>query len=395
MTTRTFVRRFSTLRAASLGLLLASGCVAEVSGHATGDDDTGSADAGTPDTTQATDTFVAGDEFDYSLVEKPSQMVATMVTELGYVASTAPRAIAINFDGLGYVSVLPTATQAEATRNALQACFVIGGNKPCVVLAAGNTFQINSTALTDAGSYTVSLLKPAALTDIPFVADGVRNGPLVAYAAKAGVKAIAIGLDGHAEFVPNPSGKDTVKTQAEVERLALERCEMTSRNAPCTLFASANTVVFDPAAPKWTAAIDFTRTTVKPQIPGMTDTVYTEHMVPYLTGVSQGQQGVTYIAEDGAGGNAWTTSQAAADSQALGFCNMNVGVGFRCFHYAINKSVAMTAQDLGAIHNHSLALHCSTMPRLDCATHKLMGCTTSGSYYTTHAGGVSLETCTF
>jgi len=39
------------------------------------------------------------------------------------------------------------------------------------------------------------------------------------------------------------------------------------------------------------------------------------------------------------------------------------------------------------------AVHCKAMPRVDCAAHTAMGCAAAGSYYTTHDGGVALETC--
>jgi len=395
MTIRNVDLSFRCLRHAGVGLVLASGCVASVGGG--GDDHGATVDGSVADSTVDVPAgkFNEGDPFDYSLVDKPSQMVSTILTELGYATSTAPRAVAVNPDGLGYVSVQPGATTNDVARSALQACFVIGGGKPCALLAVGSTFQIGANALAQPSNFVSTLAKPAALTDIPFVADSVRTGALAQYTAKSGAKAIAVGFDGTAVFVPDAQPVDSIGTQAEANRLALERCEMQSINAPCTLFAAGNTVVLDPTSMQWTAAIDYTRTTVQTNVPGMTVANYNAHMAPYLTGVTQGSQGVTYIAEDGDGGNAWTTSQAAADTEALGFCNQTVGAGAKCFRYAINKSVVMSPSNLDAIRNHSLALHCSAMPRQDCATHKAMGCTTSGAYYTTHAGGVRLETCSF
>jgi len=395
MKSRNHDRSFRCFGYAGVGLVLASGCVASVSGGA--DDHGGMVDASVADGTvdASPGKFTAGDPFDYSLVDRQSQMVSTMLTGLGYMTSTAPRAVAINPDGLGYVSVQPTGTANDVARTALQACFVIGGGRPCALLASGATFQIGANALAIPSSYLSTLSKPAALTDIPFVPDSVRSGALAQYGAKAGFKAIAIGFDGTAVFVPDPQPVDVIGSQAEANRVALERCEMQSISAPCTLFASGNTVVLDPAVMQWTPAIDYTRTAIQTNVPGMTAANYNAHMTPYLTGVTQGSQGVTYIAEDGDGGNAWTTTQAAADSQALAFCNGTVGAGSKCFRYAIDRSVVMSPSNLDAIRNHSLALHCSAMPRQDCATHKLMGCTTSGMYYTTHAGGVTVEACSF
>src|ERR1041385_432066 len=150
-----------TIRTAVL-LLLASGCVATVKGN--GDDHDTTIDASLPDGTAdaPASAFAAGDPFDYSLVDKRSQMVSTMLTELDYAASTAPRVVAVNADGLGYVSVQPGALTNDAARTALQACFVIGGGKPCVILAFDNTFQISSTALANPSSFVATLDKPTA-----------------------------------------------------------------------------------------------------------------------------------------------------------------------------------------------------------------------------------------
>lgn len=335
----------------------------------------------------------AGDKFDYTLVLQQSQMVKTMVSGLGYAASTKPKAIAINRNGLGYVSI-PTATGAtvaDAQKTALEACYVIGGNKPCALLATGNTFSVAGSAL--ASSFTFTLAAPDSLADMPFVPAATRTGLLATYTARTGFKAVAVGLDGTASFVPD--ARDVIGSQDEATRIALERCEMTATNAPCTLYAVGNTVVLDPADMRWTAAIDYTRTRVQTNLPGTTDANWTAHMVPYLAAIARGSKGATYIAEDGSGGNSWQATQSLADSQALAYCRQFVTAPASCFRYAIGASVVMTPNNLNAIRKHSVALHCSAMPRLDCATHELMGCSASGSYYTTHTGTVALETCSF
>jgi hypothetical protein len=337
--------------------------------------------------------YKAGDPFDYGLVVTRSPMVTTMLASLAYATSTAPRAVAVNALGLGYVSVQPSGTVADAQRAALEACYVIGGRTPCALLAVGGAFAIDSGAL--ATSFSFTLAAPTALGDLPFAPASVRAAVATGYAALTGAKAVAVGLDGTTSIVPTTDATDTVQTQPEAERLALERCEMMSSTAPCTLFARGNTVVLDPAHLRWTPAIDYARTTVQPNPPGMTDANYAAHMVPYLAGVAQGFQGVTYIAWDGNGGNAWTTSAATSEQQARTFCEQHVSANGRCVRYALNRSVILTPHDLAAIQRRGLPYHCGAMPRLDCATHKQMGCTTSGSYYTTHAGGVALETCTF
>ena len=312
-----------------------------------------------------------------------SQMVATMLT--GYAASTAPKAVAINSAGLGFVSIEVGGTQTDADRTALEACFIIGGRQPCASLASGNTFAVDEVALPS--SYTFSLAAPTALIQIPYVTDAARASDITAYSTLNKTKAIAISLDGTVAAIHST---DTITNQAEANRIVLERCEMKAKMTPCTLFAEGATIVFDPATTNWAPQIDYARRTVQIDLPGTTAANYASHIPAYLSGLNQGYHGSIYLAADGAGGDAWQTNAALADTAALGFCNQYVTAGFRCFKYASDRSIVMGPTSLAAYA--TKPVHCDAMPRVDCAAHKSMGCS-AGSFYTTHAGGVALEAC--
>jgi hypothetical protein len=329
--------------------------------------------------------FKQGDAFDYGLVSSSSQMVATMLTGFGYAASAAPKAVAINSAGLGFVSIKVGGTQADADRTALEACFIIGGRKPCASLASGNAFAVDESALPS--RFTFNLTAPPTLAQMPYVTDAARTSDIAAYTALAKVKAIAISLDGTVAAI---NSTDTIASQAEANRIVLERCELKATMTPCTLFAQGATIVFDPTTTNWAPQIDYSRRTVQIDLPGTTAANYASHIPAYLSGLNQGYHGSIYIAADGDGGDAWQTNAATADTAALGFCNQHVTAGFRCFKYASDRAIVMGPTSLAAYA--TTAVHCNAMPRVDCAAHKSMGCS-AGGHYTTHAGGVNLEAC--
>jgi Trypsin len=327
-------------------------------------------------------TFTAGDPFDYSVVTPQSQMVATMLTGFGYAASASPKSVAINADGLGFVSIQPTGTQADADLIALQACYVIGGGKPCASLASADVFDVGSTTL--AASFNFTLATPTTLAQMPYVSGSNRTAAITAYDAITGTKAIAISLDGTVTEINNT---DVIASQAEADRIVMERCEMTAQLTPCTLFAEGTAVVF---APSWTPQINYAQRTVATELPGATAANYNAHIPAYLAGVAGGDPGYIYIAADGDGGDAWETTAAAAASTALGYCNEFVGAGFKCFPYATNDTITFGPANL--VGYADKAVHCDSMPRASCAAHSSMGCT-GGSYYIAQAGSVTLETC--
>lgn len=337
------------------------------------------------------DAFAKGDAFDYAKVKTRSQMVASMLTSFGYATSTLPRAIAVDADGFGYVSVLTGgATQADAESTALDACFVIGGGKPCGLLASADTFAVDESKL--AATLTHVLAKPAALTDLPFVAAGVRSAKITAYQALTGVKALAVALDGTVVSVPFASTSAAVATAAEAMRVALERCEMQATFVPCTLFAAGSTAVYDPASPTRAPQVRWTDKTVHMSLPGVTNAIFSSQIVPYLNAVGAGQAGSIFLTNDGAGGDQFGAGNV--DPLALAQCQQHADPGATCFKYASQATVVMSPANIAAP-KAAGAAHCESMPRTDCAAHHALGCTSSGLRYTTHTGTVTLEMCTF
>jgi len=343
---------------------------------------------GTPGTPGAP-AFKAGDLFDYAKVEKPSQMVATMIASFGYAASTAPKAIAINADGLGFVAVKPGATKDEVELIAKQACFVIGGAKPCALLASGAVFA-QDAAKVAAPDFTFT--KPTTIANVPFVIASDAAGINSYYATVTGPKAIAIGLDGVVGegYTRNTSFAPT--NEQDAQRVALERCEMKSRFAPCTLLASAAVVAYEPISANFTPVIDYARTALQANLPGAVGRVWTQVLATDYYPKTPGLPGAVYISRKGAGGYYTGGSAATADAQAKNQCVAQAGTE-PCVKYATNRTVTFRATDIEAMEAGNREVHCKAMPRTSCAAHKAIGCTAAGDFYIKGGGGVTLEKC--
>ncbi len=334
--------------------------------------------------------FRAGEAFDYARVAKRSQMVETMLQVFGYATSTAPRAVAVNAEGLGFVAVHAGATQEENELIAKQACFVIGGARPCALLAKAGTFAVDEEKLTP----DFVLAKPAALSELPFMTPAAAAAVATAYNAAPNPKALAIGLDGTVGtgYRATPTGL-APSSAADAMRVALERCEMQSRFSPCTVFISGATVSFDPVAPRLEPTIDYGRRTLATNLPGSMAGAWTTIQSDYLSDVPP-QSGSIYLSRKGAGGYFTSASAATADAEALEICNARAS-GEPCFKYATNRNIVFGTGDLLANAPGNVALHCKAVPRASCAVHRTMGCATSGDYYLGDATGVKLAACVF
>lgn len=367
------------LMTVSLVLMTSTGCVGAIEPDNTPPEDAPPAPVDTPP-----DRFTAGEPFDYGLVSPQSQMVATMLVAWSYDTSTAPKAIAINAHGLGFVSIKPNSAEGDADRTALEGCFVLGGGLPCVLLAHGDLFAVADHALALADSFGFRLASPATLADLPFVTTKVR-ADTSAYAARAGIKAIAVSVDG----ITSISNGEGVSSQTEVNRIMLERCEMQAALTPCMLFATGNTPVLDVNRPTFVPQIDFARTTVQTNLPGTTDQHFNQFIPSYLADVNAGLNGAIDLAPRGQGA-AYTGGNASAN--ALTNCTSHLKPGDPpCFPYATGRTITFKAKDLAAF-KASADVHCRAMPRTDCAAHKAIGCS-AGMLYTTHTGSVALEAC--
>lgn len=344
-----------------------------------------------PNTDSPTLAFHKGDAFDYGKVRAPSQMIVTMLASFGYASSAAPRAVAVNADGLGYVAVKPAAAQqAEAEQAALQACYVIGGAKPCVLLATAGAFAIDET---DLAKPTFVLDAPTALANVPFALAVDAKIALQRYSSIGGKKAIAVSLDGLVVPAPTASGI-TAASDAEASRIALETCEMQAVMAPCTIFAVGNAVAFDPKAANAKLQVPYANTTVKDEVPGLSLAIFTSAIKSdYLANVNGGKQGAIFISRDGNGGYAYGNQLASAQTTARTNCAANASSADACVLYATGSQVVFKPSSIVALAVGGQELACKATPRLDCSQHASIGCAAGGRYYTTHAGGVKLEDC--
>lgn len=334
--------------------------------------------------------FAKGDAFNYNSVPNKSQMVQTQIDSLGYATYTGTKAIAINAQGLGLVIRKGTATPADTNALALEGCYALT-NSPCALLASGNLFEVSSANLPT--SYTYSMPAPTGLNaaSLPFVMPNIRASLLATYNAAASPKALVISVDGAYNWA-SASDPTPVTTLAEARRVALERCELNASITPCTVFAENSGVVFDPSALNRSPVIDYSRTQLMTNVPGMKDAHFNSVVQPYLANVNGATtRGVIYIAGDGAGGMAYNPNAATAEANALNFCNMNVNAGFTCFRYAIDRNIQNIASQLFAVKNF-LAPHCKSVPRANCAAHRAMGCA-PGMYYTLNGALPALENC--
>jgi hypothetical protein len=335
--------------------------------------------------------FAKGDAFNYNSLPNKSQMLQTQIDQLGYTAYAGVKAIAVNAQVLAYIARKGSGVQSDANTSALEGCFALGGGSPCALIAVGDKFEISSADLP--ASYTFTMTAPTALTgaSIPFVMPNIRNSIASMYGSASSPKALVFSVDGAYNWV-TASDTPAVTTLAEARRVALERCELNAAVTPCTVFAENDTVVFNPAAINRTPAIDYARTAVMTNVPGMKETHYNSLVQPYLTNVNGTTvHGVIYIAGDGAGGLAYNSSATTAETNAKNFCEANVSSGFTCFRYAVDKTVQSVAANLFALKNFPVP-HCKSVPRATCAAHRAMGCG-PGMYYTMNGTAPALENC--
>ncbi len=336
--------------------------------------------------------FTRGQLFNYNYVPMKSQMVQTMIDGFGYYNYAGAKAVAISADGLGFAVRRAVGQHDDARRGALEGCFAISGGKPCLLIADGYNFNVDFATMSPA-SFTFTMATPTTLSadKVPFLPNNTRTQVISDYKLSASPKALAISLDGAYAWVAHTT-QFPILSAVEARRVALERCELMAAFSPCTLFAQDEQVVFNPAQINRTPVIDYTRTVMGSNIPGMRDQVFTNNMTnDYLPKVTTNKSGAIYITADGRGGYGINDTAATADSDARVACEANK-INYPCFRYAINQAVQGVAANLLAITSYSLNTHCKSVPRQSCAHHKQMGCP-GGSYYTLSAGPVAAENC--
>lgn len=336
--------------------------------------------------------FRKGEVFNYNYLPNKSQMLDVMMSTYGYMGFNGAKAVAVTASGLGFVTRKSSGTQEDANKAALEGCFAISGGQPCALVATGDVFNVSLSNLASSYTFTMAYKPTLAADSIPFVAVAQRAQLATDYGVAPTPKALAVSIDGAYSWASN-SPTLPLANLAEAKRLALERCEMMAAVTPCTLVAEDATMVFNPASINRTPQIDYYKATLADAIPGMRTAVFNVQMnQDYIPRVDRREQGVVYITADGRGGYAISNSAATAENDARAACLQNQS-SQPCFRYAINRVIQPLAQNLVAIKNYSMDLHCRTVPRLDCAAHLAMGCAGGASYYVMTGNQVTLSVC--
>lgn len=348
--------------------------------------------AGTNGTPPGTYVWAAGETFNYLdlPVTLRSQMVDVQLIDGNYAAFTGPKAVAIADNGLGFVRRLNApATQDDADRTALNACYTITG-KPCALLVRGNAWAVSRNDLPN--SYTHTLAAPTAIdaASLPFLPASAGSSAAATYNAATNPKALVVSLDGTFIQVAQ-SANNPIANLDEAKRLAMERCEMAAGAIPCTLFAENNAVVFTPSALNRATVIDYARTQLMTNIPGTRQAAFTAGMQNDYLVNGGATNGIVYISASGAGGYAYNSGNNNAT--ALNNCTALTTAGFPCFRYAVNRALDPLTANLVSLKTYGANLHCKVVPRATCAMHRALGCPAGGQYYTFQAGQVTLQTC--
>jgi hypothetical protein len=323
----------------------------------------------TPESTIAP-TFKAEDDFNIALVKPLTAMLKTQHQELNYTKFLGAKAIAINKNGIGFVSLKAEGHDEEAKRTALQSCFSIGRGQPCALLAVGNKFVVSSAELP--ASYKFFVDKKSILDDdIPFATDSKTDTVLASYKLAKSPKALAISLDGALISVTSDSEVGLNKTIAK--NLALQRCELRASISPCAVYAVNDDVVFDPANMESAPSIDYYRTKVEKSIPGVSPDRF-QKMIgnKYLKNLKK-SHGAIFVTKSGEVATAMSSvSQVDANEKARKKCQ-EFSSRSSCFQYAEKTRVLNLVTNLSA-NMFSHKIHCTVVPRRNCQDHVAMGC---------------------
>lgn len=336
--------------------------------------------------------WVAGDAFNYPDLPAAmqSQMVLTQLVELGYAGYTGPKAVAVSASGLGMVRrALAGVTQAQVEKMALDSCYAISGGQPCMVIAYGNAWKVSRATLNNPFTYKLAAPTTISAATIPFLAPADAASGASSYNSAATPKAMAVSMDGNYMWVAQ-SASSPLADLAEARRLALERCELAAGAIPCTLFAENATVVFTPANVNRTFAIDYARTSVSTNIPGMKAATYNTYVRDNYLLNGGTTMGSIFISASGSAGIYYGTVDA--EQQAKSYCESTVSPGLPCFKYAVNAAIQPVAANTASRRIYGLNMHCKVVPRISCAAHRTSGCPV-GQYYTIQSSNVVLTSC--
>jgi hypothetical protein len=332
--------------------------------------------------------FSAGDPFNFNLLPNQEQMLSAQLSYLNYQSYENAKAIAINRQGLGFVSLKASGDIEEATQTALETCAVIGGGLPCGIVAVGNEFVVGSAELDSI--FNFQLIPETELnSNIPFLTLASRQQAYDNYQRRGGPKAMAISLDG-GYFSAWTTSDSPISSVDDAARVVLERCELNAVISPCILYARNNNVVFDPSTVNRRPQIDYGRTTLRESIPGMRATAFTSLIEGiYIPQVRSGSSGVIYITTRGVGGYGYGSG---ADATARAYCEERAN-GHPCIRYAQNLNIIDIRAHLRGLQE-AETVHCLAVPRASCQDHIAMGCSGESVYVINGDGLPQLTNCT-
>lgn len=151
---------------------------------------------------------------------------------------------------------------------------------------------------------------------LPYNVDASAKENMKSYLQLTNFKAVAFSEDGQVFIVD----KDIVQSQSEINRIALEVCQLKSKNRACAIFAEGNLVKFDEDDFFKSHAKVLENTTVydHSRLPALAD-----HWKEYFSKNYPGKNIFDSIAVDGGGGvyRGWSDdSQEDSNSRAIQFC---------------------------------------------------------------------------
>jgi len=330
--------------------------------------------------------FSAGDRYQGQVLVSTNSFLDTMLNTFNYSSYGFSKAIAVAENGLGYMSMSDVNNPNEAVRMALESCNLLA-NLPCAVIVSDNVFVIDSSDISNHLEYVINDLNGTSFnrSAIPMTTDSVRNSTLVSNYISADVeKAMAISVTGGVYVTYTYS---YILSQQEVERMAVQQCEMQSAISPCILYAVNNSVVFDPDDwVKRTQLIYNNNNVMAISPPASRDGALTA-IRSLLDSLEDGQRYAITITPNGYGYFGVGDDVASAVTSANSSCASGVH-NTRCVEYANSEGVSFSVNNIQSKINYP-SLFCKSV-RYSCRDHRALGCD-AGTYWVQDTRSLSAE----
>ena len=328
------------------------------------------------DETGVTATFAVGDAFNGQDLVSSGSFIDTLIETIGYAHYGSGKAIAVATSGLGYAA-LSESSNIEAERMAVESCNFLSGES-CALIVSGNSFSIASNDIANNLEYKLDGLKGKAFSasEIPMASTVKRDTAMVRNFTNApGNKALAVSATGalYAAYTTTYT-----LTEADVSRMAVQRCELESAITPCALYAVNTRVEFDSRAFMKKGSINYSNNDVLALPPPASRASALVAIENLLNEVGQDKYAI-YTTPNGYGYfGADETDNVKADAVAKGHCESGVH-GTRCILYASSRGVHISPDSTKAKMNFG-ALFCK-VPRYSCAEHLAAGCMDKADYW--------------